>query len=274
MNAWSEYLEICGRLDRSRVLCGDVTEMLYELEPESVDVVIADPPYFISRKGGTTCRGGKSVSVVKGAWDMPRSRAAQVAFSVVWLAAVRRLMRATATLWVCGVSPSIRAVSAAADAIGMPEINEVTWTKPNPPPNLACRNLTHSTERLLWLKREPRAPYFFAYEEARAANNDRQMRDVWEGGPPVGDERHRGGKHSAQKPEWLVRRCLEISCPTPDYIAKLGSRHPPVVLDLFAGSGTTSAVAQSMGLHSIAIEGDPNYCALIRSRLGLPPEAP
>lgn len=68
---------VLADLDRARVVCGDAVEMLYLLEPESVDVVFADPPYFLSRSGGTTCSGGKSVSVVKGAWDKPEAVAEQ-----------------------------------------------------------------------------------------------------------------------------------------------------------------------------------------------------
>jgi hypothetical protein len=41
------------------------------------------------------------------------------------------------------------------------------------------------------------------------------------------------------------------------------------VLDPFAGSGTTSFVAQQLGRNSISIELNPKYAAMIKKRLGL-----
>lgn len=38
------------------------------MKPESVDMIFADPPYFLSNDG-ITCQGGKMVSVNKGSWD-------------------------------------------------------------------------------------------------------------------------------------------------------------------------------------------------------------
>ena len=39
------------------------------MKSESVDMIFADPPYFLSNNG-ITCQGGKMVSVNKGSWDM------------------------------------------------------------------------------------------------------------------------------------------------------------------------------------------------------------
>ena len=47
---------------------GDCIEILEKAAPESVDMIFADPPYFLSNDG-ITCSGGKMVSVNKGKWD-------------------------------------------------------------------------------------------------------------------------------------------------------------------------------------------------------------
>lgn len=47
---------------------GDTFEVLKEIKPKSIDMIFADPPYFLS-DGGITCSGGKMVSVNKGEWD-------------------------------------------------------------------------------------------------------------------------------------------------------------------------------------------------------------
>ena len=47
---------------------GDTFSVLKKIAPSSVDMVIADPPYFLSNDG-VTCHAGQMVSVNKGDWD-------------------------------------------------------------------------------------------------------------------------------------------------------------------------------------------------------------
>lgn len=77
--------------------------------------------------------------------------------------------------------------------------------------------------------------------------------DVWDIPAPNADRRFR---HAAPFPEALVNRCLAAGCP------KKG-----VVLDPYAGSGTTLLVAADRGLPSIGIELSPHYVNLARQRL-------
>ena len=51
-----------------RLYQGDCLEILAQIPESSVDLVFADPPYFLSN-GGITCHAGKMVSVNKGDWD-------------------------------------------------------------------------------------------------------------------------------------------------------------------------------------------------------------
>lgn len=50
------------------MIAGDSFKILTKMKPESVDMIFADPPYFLSNDG-ITCQGGKMVSVNKGSWD-------------------------------------------------------------------------------------------------------------------------------------------------------------------------------------------------------------
>lgn len=43
----------------------DTFEVLSKMTPESIDLIFADPPYFLSN-GGISCSGGKAVRVIKG----------------------------------------------------------------------------------------------------------------------------------------------------------------------------------------------------------------
>lgn len=65
------------------------------------------------------------------------------------------------------------------------------------------------------------------------------------------------GAHFAVFPEPLVEPCILA-----------GSRPGDPVLDPFAGSGTTGAVAIRHGRHFVGIELNPDYLALARARIG------
>ena len=54
-----------------RIYQADCLDILAAIPENSVDLVFADPPYFLSN-GGITCHAGKMVSVHKGDWDKSR----------------------------------------------------------------------------------------------------------------------------------------------------------------------------------------------------------
>lgn len=47
---------------------GDCNKILKDIQEKSIDVIFADPPYFLS-SGGISCKSGKQVKVDKGEWD-------------------------------------------------------------------------------------------------------------------------------------------------------------------------------------------------------------
>ena len=51
-----------------KLIQGNSLEVLKNIKPESIDMIFADPPYFLSNDG-ISCSGGKMVVVNKGKWD-------------------------------------------------------------------------------------------------------------------------------------------------------------------------------------------------------------
>jgi site-specific DNA-methyltransferase (adenine-specific) len=254
-----------------RVIAGDCLEILPTLPPESVDLVFADPPYRLSN-GGTTCRSGRRARVDKGDWDRSAGVTGDHAFHLVWLAACRRVLKPSGTLWVSGTQHVIFSVGYALQELGFHLLNTVTWYKPNAAPNLACRFFTHSCELLLWASPARQRPlaHRFNYEEMKRANGGKQMRDLWAiaerprpGGrqvvwalPTPGPREKLFGHHSTQKPLALLERVLAAS-----------ARPGDLVLDPFSGSGTTGLAAISAGCRFVGIEQDTAYVTLSRRRL-------
>ena len=86
-------------------------------------------------------------------------------------------------------------------------------------------------------------------------NNNRQMKDVWEGSLTTPREKSYG-KHPTQKPEYLLERII-LSCTRPG----------DLILDPYLGSGTTGKVAKELGRKFIGIELEPEYLCIAQKRI-------
>lgn len=65
---WGSKVPLYFETEESQLVLGDSFKILTKMKQESVDMIFADPPYFLSNDG-ITCQGGKMVSVNKGSWD-------------------------------------------------------------------------------------------------------------------------------------------------------------------------------------------------------------
>ena len=54
--------------DNTKLILGDCIKELKTFDEKTIDVIFADPPYFLS-SGGVSCHSGKQVSVNKAEWD-------------------------------------------------------------------------------------------------------------------------------------------------------------------------------------------------------------
>ncbi|PKM79197.1 MAG: site-specific DNA-methyltransferase, partial [Firmicutes bacterium HGW-Firmicutes-13] len=83
------------------LLLGDSNRLLRRVEEDSIDMIFADPPYFLSG-GGITCSSGKMVSVNKGKWDtvVPFKKMHQ--FNKRWLKNCNRVLSKNGTIWISG----------------------------------------------------------------------------------------------------------------------------------------------------------------------------
>jgi site-specific DNA-methyltransferase (adenine-specific) len=221
------------------------------------DAIFADPPYFLSNDG-ITCQSGRRVKVNKGAWDRSRGTDENHAFNLSWLALCQRLLRPHGTVWVSGTHHVILSVGFAMQQLGLKLLNAITWEKPNPPPNLSCRFFTHSTETLLWAAKNHGSKHVFNYKLMRERAGGKQMKSVWRMLAPAKLEKV-FGKHPTQKPEALVRQCLEAS-----------THSGALVLDPFVGGGTTAVAARQTGRRCLGIDTDPAFLAIAASRLQQP----
>src|ERR1043165_5770846 len=244
-----------------RIVGGDCVAEMTRLEPASVDLVFADPPYNLQLQGDLKRPDDSKVAAVDDDWDKFSSFAAYDDFTRAWLMAARRVMKPSATIWVIGSYPNIFPVGTILQDLGFWVLNDVMWRKTNPMPNFRGRRFTNAHETLIWAAREPGAKgYTFNYEALKAGNEDVQVRSDWTIPLCTGEERLKGrdGKkvHPTQKPEALLARVILAS-----------SRPGDLVLDPFSGTGTTGAAAKRLGRAFIGIERDPAYAAAAEARI-------
>lgn len=234
---------------------GDTFSVLKKLAPSSVDMVFADPPYFLSNDG-ITCHAGHMVSVNKGDWDKVYSVSEKHAFNRKWIRLCRKILSPNGTIWISGTLHNIYSIGMALEQEAFKIINNITWQKTNPSPNLACRCFTHSTETILWAQKdEKKSKHFFNYQLMKQQNGGKQMKDVWTG-PLTPQKEKVFGKHPTQKPVYLLERIIEAS-----------TNPGAVVLDPFCGSSTTGVAAKMLGRKYIGIDKIEEYIELSVRRL-------
>src|SRR5712672_4627836 len=237
-----------------RLYQGDCLEILAAIPENSVDLVFADPPYFLSN-GGITCHAGKMVSVHKGDWDKSRGPDANHEFNRAWLAAAQRVLKPNGSIWVSGTAHVIHSVGFAMQQLGFKLLNDISWVKPNPPPNLSCRYFTHATETIIWAAKDKKSRHTFNYKHMKEINRGKQMKSVWEIKPPETWEK-KYGKHPTQKPVALLERILLASTNEGD-----------LVLDPFSGSGTTLLAALRWRRNAAGCELSAEFLTLSLLRL-------
>lgn len=226
---------------------GDAFEVLPKIEDKSVDLIFIDPPYFLSN-GGITCSGGKQVSVNKGEWDKNYTFEEKVNFNRKWLIEAKRILKDTGTIWISGTYHNIYIIGYLLEELGYKILNNVTWMKTNPPPNLACRCFTHSTETLIWAKKNiGNAKHTFNYQLMKELNDGKQMKDVFIGSLTPKKEK-KFGKHPTQKPEYLLEKIILSSTNEGD-----------LVCDFMAGSFTTGVVCKKLNRRFIGIEKENEF---------------
>jgi len=238
----------------STLYLGDAIEILNSLEPESVDLIFADPPYNLSNDG-FTCQSGKQVSVNKGYWDKSSGFDADFDFHNRWISACYRVLKPNGTIWISGTYHSIYACGYALQKQAWHIINDITWFKPNAAPNLACRQFSASHETLLWAKKHKKAKHTFNYKDLKYGKwendffkkPDKQMRSVWAINTSPQSEKI-FGKHPTQKPLALLERIILAS-------SNIGD----VVIDPFCGSATTGVATIKNNRIFIGIDSEVEY---------------
>lgn len=244
--------------DFSTLYYGNCLKILKQLGDKTIDVIFADPPYFLSG-GGVSCSSGKQVCVNKANWDKKIDVDKRLKFNRQWLKECRRVLKDDGTIWISGTFHNIYSIGVSLEKEKYSIINNITWEKPNPAPNLACRCFTNSTETILWARKQlspsKKGKHYFNYTLMKEINNNKQMKDVWNI-KLLKKEEKKYGKHPTQKPVDLLIRIIQAS-----------TKENDIVLDPFCGSSTTGVACKLLHRKYIGIDNVKEYLDLSIKRL-------
>lgn len=238
-----------------------------KISPQSVQLIFADPPYNLSGNGlkSKNSKTGGDFNMINEDWDKMEDREF-INFTNEWIKSCKKALKSNGSIFIACSYHNMGESIMGLKNNGFEIKNIITWNKSNAMPNLTRRVLTHSSEFVIWAVKGK--GWVFNYEKLKELNPDKQkdgkekqMRDIWTIPLCQGKERLRENKtnkalHPTQKPEELLKRII------------LGfSNEKDLVLDPFAGSGTTPFVAQKYGRNFIAIEKEKKYIKAISKRV-------
>lgn len=253
------------------IINGECIAEMRKLLDSSIDLIIADPPYNLSKGGEWKWDNSVALQGMGGNWNKVMQDwdnytfEAYMAFTKEWLTEAKRILKPTGSMWIFGTYHNIGIINVVCQMLGIEIINEVIWYKRNAFPNLAGRRLTASHETILWCnKGGKKREYFFDYEYSKSGDFSydslktpgKQMRTVWD----ISNNKEKNelayGKHPTQKPIRILKRMI-----------KLATKEGDVMLTPFSGSGSECVAAKLTGRQYIGIELDEGYCSLANTRL-------
>ena len=267
------YAALCPRAytpdTGGAVLLADAFDVLPALPAGLADLLIADPPYNLRKTYGESAFN-------------KMSHDDYAAFTRRWLEAVRPALKSTASIYVCS---DWRTSMVIGDILGeyFTVQNRITWQREKG--RGARRNWKNSMEDIWFATASPKEYAFnaqavmtrrrvFAPYRADGVPKDwiekenQKLRDTypsnfWDDITVPYWSMPENTDHPAQKPEKLCAKLI------------LASSNPgDVILDPFAGSGSTAVAARKLGRNFVCIEREEAYCALAQKRLEMAAESP
>jgi site-specific DNA-methyltransferase (adenine-specific) len=254
---------------KNEVLTGDCLHHLERLPEGCVDLAFADPPFNI----------GYEYDV----YSDRRKRSEYLAWSERWLAAVRRVLRPNGSFYVAIGDEYAAELKVLLDGLDLTLRNWIIWHYTF---GVSCqKKFNRSHAHIFYYVGDPNRFTFNAdairvpsarqttYADRRANPKGKLPDDTWVLRPQederffepetdtwylprvCGTFKERTG-HPCQMPEAVLERIIRVS-----------SNPGDLVLDPFAGSGTTLAAARKLGRRYLGIELSADYAERIRERL-------
>lgn len=216
-----------------RILHGDALKLMAEMPSESVDLVVTDPPYGMGYRSNMRPKHERFAAIENDATFDPE-------WQLAWMKECYRVLKPDTHFYAfCSDHHIGRFRDTAAEA-GFTVRRTLVWHKGGGGMGDLSGDYAHETEFVV-----------FGHKGRRDLGGGR-ISNVF----AVPKVRPREMRHPTEKPVGIVRTLVQKS-----------SNPGDVVLDPFAGSGTTGQAAREEGRRFVLIERDPAYLDTINARL-------
>lgn len=231
----------------SNIINGDCLQELIKIKSNSIDLILTDPPYLISRLSGFSNISDNtskematkygSISIDFGDWDKQ-----ELNWDILF-SEFKRVLRDGGTLVIFYDIWKSNEIKQYAEKNKFKQPRVCAWIKKNPVPiNSKLNYLSNATE------------YFFTFVKGkRPTFNSEYDKGFYTYPICHGKERY---NHPTQKPLGLIKEIILKH-------SNIGDK----VLDCFAGTGTTGVASMDLGRNFILIERDESYFEIIKNRI-------
>lgn len=225
--------------DVDQVLYEDCVEGMKKLPNESVDVIVADPPFGLSFTGKESIYN-RDDRFVRGGYQEVEEDYEE--FSLRWIQELPRIMKKSGSAWIFSGWTHLGDLLNAVRKVGLILVNNVIWKYQFGV--FTDRKFVTSHYHILFLVKSN--DYYFN-------KITHYPLDVWEI-----NRTYRSGevKNSTKLPEKVVMRCTDFT-----------SRPGSLVIDPFMGNGTTAVVAKATYRHYLGFEINTSMREVIEANL-------
>jgi len=241
-------------LEINKIYNMDAVEFLKQIEDKSVDLVLTDPPYNISKENDNRDRSKLSLPIMRresplrydfGEWDN-MSRDGFIEFTKQWLKECCRVLKDGGTIISFFNKEDISLLGWEAKQFGIRTRTIFTWCKSNPVPSFRKVNYLSATE-YLWIGSKGDKSWTFNFKLQKEMKNFMIT--------PNGSV-YKETQHPTEKPKDLIKHLIYIH-----------SNEGDLVLDLFIGSGTTAVACKQLGRNFIGCDKNKEYIKMAEKRL-------
>ena len=240
------YIEDTFSTPLGKLYNADCFDILKDMPDKSIDLIITDPPYNISRQRKFTMKGKTPINLDFGEWDKWETQEEYLDWCKLWLAECHRVLKDTGNIlvWHDKVMP----IGYIMSKVGYKFKNLFSWNKTNPIPSFMKINFLSGFELATWcIKKDLQVKATFNFKMQK------EMRNYIEHPITCGNERT---AHPTQKPVKIIKHLIEIL-----------SNPNDLVLDIFAGSSTTAVACEELNRQWICVEKEKDYYEISKKRL-------
>jgi site-specific DNA-methyltransferase (adenine-specific) len=239
-------------MELNKIYLGDCIKVMKSFSSNTIDMVFADPPFNIGLKYDN--------------YKDNKSYEEYYQWSNNWISETYRILKPTGSIYIAIGDEFASEINIILKRTGYNFRNWIIWyytfgQSQRKKFNRAHTHIFYFTkdkENFFFNPEEIRIPSArqLIYNDKRAHPNGKIPDDVWEFSRVCGTFRERVGDHPCQMPESLLERIIKAS-----------SKEDDIVLDPFAGTGTTAAVAKRLKRKYITIEHSQKYYNVVSKRL-------